>query len=226
MKSLTVKSRILTSTLAIFLLAYVPIRGQSQEKVNGPVIRATADGLSSAPTDRALLFVQIQTEAETAQAAAEKNAQEYGQAVATLRKRLGQDVDIQTIRYRYITRGGSGGKSSIIYRDFCITLNTIDPPAVGRAVDATIDANLTATVQFTCSTEQQVKNQAAHQAAIKAREKADALASSLGMKVLRVVAVEDGPTVVVLPLEYGLAGPSTNPRLTIRATVTVVVEIG
>src|SRR5882757_3839503 len=103
----TIKLAAVAIILFICVFAQLPVKAQNpSERSTVTTIRATAEGISTSATDRTQLVLQIQTLDDSAEDAAEKNLKEYNQAVAIIRRKLGRDTDIQTIRYRYISRAG------------------------------------------------------------------------------------------------------------------------
>jgi uncharacterized protein YggE len=80
--------------------------------------------------------------------------------------------------------------------------------------------------------EQAARTQALREAALKARAKADALASALGLKIQRVLFVEESAQSAPIPIyaraamEASVAQTPVEPgTIDVRATVTLTVEV-
>ena len=116
-------------------------------------------------------------------------------------------------------------------------LITLDDLAkVGSIIDGATaaGANHVQGIQFTLRDQQRVRSQALREAATKARAEADALASALGLKVVRILTVEETSPVVV-PVRDGMfaaraeAARAPTPieagTIDVTANVTLAVEV-
>jgi uncharacterized protein YggE len=206
-------------------------------------LRVTGTALVAAKPDRAEIDVGVLTQAGEAGAAATENAAHLQAVLAALRKTLGEHADIKTMsyglapNYRYSPAGGdatiTGYTASNVVR---VTLD--DLQKTGEAIDAATHsgANRVQDIRFTLRDGQPSRLQALRQAATQARSEADALAAALGLKIIRVLSIEEagGTVQPVRPLALARARveaaavptPIESGTLDVSATVTLTVEIG
>jgi uncharacterized protein YggE len=204
-------------------------------------LRVTGNAIVTAKPDHAEIDVGVMTHAPEAGTAASQNAAQLEAVLAALRKSLGEHSDLTTISYglapsyRYPTAGGepsiTGYTASHVVR---VTLE--DLQRTGSVIDAATrsGANHIQDIRFTLRDEQAVRREALRQAAIQARTEADTLATALGVKILRVLSVEEtgGQVRPVRPLAMARAQATAAPTpiesgtLDISASVILTVEIG
>ena len=205
-----------------------------------PSIQTSGEAVINVKPDRAQIDIGVVTQSDTSQAAVAQNAQKLETTLSKLRQLLGSNADIKTIsytlnpNYRYPKEGGeptiTGYTATNVVR---VTLD--DLTQVGKVIDAATQtgANRVQNLQFTLKDERivQVQAQALRDAAIKARSKAEALASALGLKIVRVLSVvENSPvSVPVRDVAYARTEAASTPieagTIEIRATVVFTVEI-
>jgi uncharacterized protein len=207
-----------------------------------PSIRVTGEAVVTVNPDQARIEIGVISQAESAQAAATQNAQRVDSVLSDLRRILGSSADIKTIsysvspNYRYPKEGGKptivGHTASNVLR---VTIN--DLSLVGKVIDTATQsgANTIQRLQFTLKDEKKTQAEALSQAAVIARAKADSIASALGVKVLRILLVEEAGSAVPVIQERvfamaraDAAAPPTPVEpgtIDIRAVVTLTVEI-
>jgi len=203
-----------------------------------PSIRTNGDAVVTAKPDRAQVDVGVVTQAGSSQSAASQNAQKLETVLNHLKSLLGARADIKTIsyslspNYRYPTGGGeptiTGYTATNVVR---VTLD--DLTQVGKVIDAATSsgANRIQSLHFALKDPESVEAQALTQAAAKARKKADDLATSLNLRIVRVLSVsEGGPVVVpVSDVAYARAETASTPiepgTIEVHATVSLIVEI-
>jgi len=216
----------------------------SAEKMSRPSIRVTGVATMSAKPDQAQIEIGVVAQAQTAQAAATRNAQQLEAVIAELRKALGPDAGIKTISYalnplyRYPKEGGQPAITGYTATNIVqVKINNLDD--VGKAIDLATQsgANTIQSLQFKLKDEQAAQAQALREAAMKARAKAEALASALGLKLGRVLLVEEGTATIVRPMRgevadqkgfrsgYVAPTPVESGTIDIHATVTLTVEV-
>ena len=189
--------------LILFLFA-AQITAQERSEKLPPFIETSGEASVTARPDRAQIDLGVVTQANTSQAAAEQNARKLEATLSSLRQLLGTGADLKTIsyalqpNYRYPKEGGepqiTGYTATNVVR---VTLDDLD--RVGTVIDTATQAgaNRIQNLKFMLKREDVVQAQALREAATRARSKADALASALGLKILRVLsAVESGPGVI------------------------------
>jgi uncharacterized protein YggE len=216
---------------------------QEREGIRPPSIRVSGEATVTARPDQAILDVGVVTQADTAEAAAAQNARRADAVLADLRKVLGSGADIKTVsysvspNYRYPREGGqptiTGYTATNILR---AQINDLD--VVGKVIDGATQsgANRIERMQFRLRNETEVQNEALRQSARMARSKADAMASALGLKVLRVLSAEESTGPIVRPMDERMfataraeAAPATpiEPgNIEFRAVTILTVEVG
>lgn len=224
--------------LLIALLFIVQASAQEASEKLPPSIRTVGEAEVLVQPDRARIDIGVVTQADTSQAAASQNAQKLETTLARLRQLLGVNADIKTIsytltpNYRYPREGGE--PSLVGYTATNIVRVTLDDlTKVGSVVDTATQAgaNRIQGLQFTVKDEQAPQAQALREAALKARRKADALASALGVRIVRVLSVTESgsPVVPVRDIAFARAEGAQTPiepgTIEIRANVALTVEI-
>ena len=205
-----------------------------------PSIRVTGEASVTIKPDQAQIDIGVVTEAKNAQAATTENAERAEAVLGDLRKVLWPGADIKTTSYsltpvyHYPKEGGTPTITGFSATNV-IQIKTNELTQVGKIIDtaAQSSANRIQGLQFTLKDEQAVYTQAMREAVAKARAKAEAIASTLRLKIVRVLRVEEGgqlsrpvyaegmraraATQVQTPVEPG--------TIDVRATVTLTVEI-
>lgn len=109
--------------------------------------------------------------------------------------------------------------------------------AVGEIVDSAIKAgaNNVNGLEFMLRNEQEFRSRALREAATKARANAETLAAALGLKVARVLHVQEGSPAVIRPVreiamqrmvaDAASAIPMEPGTIEVRAQVTLTVEV-
>jgi uncharacterized protein YggE len=107
---------------------------------------------------------------------------------------------------------------------------------VGKVIDLATEsgANSIQALRFTLKDETSSRTQALREASTKARLKAEAIASALGLKIQRILHVEEGVQVPRPMVEYAdmaavraqsAPTPIESGSIDLRATVTLTVEV-
>src|SRR6516225_4848345 len=197
-------SRLLPSVLACVALA--PALAQ-QPPVSS--IRVTGDARVTAKPDRVQIDIGVTTRAAKSQDAASQNAQQVAAVLAAVRKAAGPGADLKNVsyalnpNYQYHPNGAEPTLEG--YTAVNVVRVTLDELAkMGAVIDAATQAgaNHVQGIQFTLRDQDSVRAQALREAAQRARAEADVLAGALGLKVLRVLTVEESSPRVT-PLLYG-----------------------
>ncbi|MEK6303969.1 MAG: SIMPL domain-containing protein [Acidobacteriota bacterium] len=230
--------------IALAAMCVVHAEALAQDSAEKPVrstIRVTGEATVTSKPDQAEINIGVVTQATTGQAAATQNAQKQDAVLSELRKVLGAAAEIKTIsyslspNYRYPKEGGQPTITGYTASNI-VEVKTSDLAQVGRVIDVATQsgANTVQSLRFTLKDEQRVRAQALGEAAIRARGKADALASALGLKILRVLHIDEGGVAMPLPMntrafsaEAGAAvsTPVESGTIEVHATVTLTVEI-
>src|SRR5499427_3483576 len=230
-------SRLLPAVLACMALA--PALAQ-QPPVSS--IRVTGDARVTAKPDRVQIDIGVTTRAAKSQDAASQNAQQVAAVLAGVRKAAGPAADLKTVsyalnpNYQYHPNGAEPTLEG--YTAVNVVRATLDELAkMGAVIDAATQAgaNHVQGIQFTLRDQDSVRAQALREAALRARGEADVLAAALGLKVLRVLTVEENSPRVAPIRVYGgapramaAAAPATPVEagtLDVTAEVTLSVEV-
>lgn len=203
-------------------------------------IRVTGTSVVTAKPDRAQVDVGVVTQAPQSQAATSQNARQLDMVLVALRKTLGSGVDVKTTSYslnptyQYHPNGDqptlSGYMATNVVRITVDDLSKV-PAVIDTAAHA--GANQIQSIQFTLRDQQAVRAQALREAAARARAEADTLAGALGLKVSRILTVEEeGPAAIPRPQVMmaakalsDAATPVQAGDLEVSATVSLLVEV-
>jgi uncharacterized protein YggE len=242
--------RIVTKTtrmLALLALAFAVSvayaqRPRDRSRAAEPsVIRTTGTATVKAPPDEARITIGVLSRSKTAEEAASANASQVQEVIQALRDELGQSGDLQTQNYsiypEYNPPGRDGGEPEITgYRaQNAVEVHITDISKVGKAIDAAtkVGSNQINGIVFGIQDETELQAKALQEAARKARASADALAEGLGLKVRRIVYVEEGQPATVQPRRYAMAEMAMSAKaatpieageVEVQATVTMTVE--
>jgi uncharacterized protein YggE len=227
--------------LALLWALSVNVSAQDARDVR-PSIRVTAEATVKVAPDQAQIDIGVVTQAQTAQAAAQQNAQKLETVIAALRRALDKTAEIKTVgyslspNYRYPATGGQPTITGYTASNV-VQVKTDDLKQIGNLIDiaAQTGSNTIQGLRFMLKDEQAARAEALRQAALKARAKADALASALGLKIQRVLHVEESgatsPPIVYARAdmaEFGKASATTpveSGTIDMQAIVTLTVEI-
>jgi uncharacterized protein len=229
-----------TLTAVVALLAATSAYADQSAPLSS--IRVTGEASVSARPDRVQIDVGVSSEAEHSEQAAADNAREVDAVLGALRPAAGPGAELKTVSYslspHYQYHQGGGQPTLTGYTALNVVRVTLDDLGrMGRVIDAATraGANRVQGIQFTLRDQDAVRAQALREAAVRARNDADVLASSLGLKVLRVLTVEESsPRVApIRPLMMGAraavaeaATPVEQGTLDVSAEVTLSVEVG
>jgi uncharacterized protein YggE len=241
---------ILAAVVILGLLGFSAIKPilQSATGEGTPQISAQGNSELSIMPDEAIVRIKVETKEKTAKETQDKNS-EIMSAVQSALKRAGVDSDqIETDQYNLrqwtewdaITRK-SVDKGYRLYHTIKVT--TDDLAKVGELITVAVDAGADGieNVQFDLSDEKkaEVKKEALQQASQKAKEKAEAVAAGLGVRLGKVLAIQEsnfhyGPVYRTMEMAVGAgmdeekmapAAPIQPEQLKISATVSVSYKI-
>ncbi len=223
-------------------LAALPASAEGPTSLSS--IRVTGTATVTAKPDRARVDVGVVTQAAQSDNAVSQNARTFDAVMSALHKAFGQGTDIKALSYSLnpdyqygVVSSASGGAPTIKgYTVTNVVRVTIDDLArIGDVIDtaAQAGANRVPSVQFALRDEESVRVQAMREAATKAKAEADALASALGLKVNRILTVEEGGPVAVPIHEVAFARAASASAATqiqpgaieVNANVTLTVEV-
>jgi uncharacterized protein len=203
---------------------------------------AHGEGSVSAKPDQVRIQIGVVTQATTAQEAGTQNAKQSAAVISDLKQLLGTGADFKTANYslypNYRT-ARDGGKPTIsgYQANNTVEVHLNDISQASKVIDAATKsgANQIQGVHFSVRDEQKVRGEALAKAAVQARANAQALASAVGLKVIRLLRIEDGEPARIVPVRAEMmmtksADAAPTPmepgEVQIKATVTVTAEVG
>lgn len=209
--------------------------GAAWSQPNPPAVKATGNGVIQAIPDQARIDIGVVTQAPTAQAAAAQNAAQLQAALDSLKAAAGSKAEIRTsgyfVRpvYQYPKPGGKGVLDGYTASN-TVEVTCNDLSIVGKLIDAATSggANQIQRLQFTLKDEGPSRARALHQATLEARANAEAMAAALGLKLGKVLLVEQGNPFTIRPMMASLAAaptPIEAGTVDVQATVTLTIVV-
>jgi hypothetical protein len=217
----------------IRLLALIPLAAWSlaaQTLPNG-AIQATGNATIAVNPDQAQLTVGVQTQAASAQAAADANATRTSAVISALNALLGSTGTLQTIGYSVYPTYNSTGQAITGYSvSNTLQATTSDLSLPGRLIDAATQAGATSIggLSFGLKNPDPVKQQALAQAAKQAQAHVAAIAAGLGAKTGALLSAEEASVssvVVGVAAGAATATPVITGTVNVSATVTINVQL-
>lgn len=205
-----------------------------------PAVRASADASVFVKPDQAKIAIGVVSEAPSAASAAQQNAAQVQTVLDKLRATLGPKANIRTISYSVNPNyqyPKPGAKPTI---EGYTAVNTVevtidDLASVGKAIDAATasGANRIQWLQFTLKDEAQARAEALKKASAEARANAEAMASALGLRLGKIIAVDQGGSPVpvrpmMMAAENARAAaptPIEADAIEVRASVVLTIAI-
>jgi uncharacterized protein YggE len=203
---------------------------------------AHGEASASGKPDQVRIQIGVVTQAPTAAEAGAQNAKQSSAVIADLKQLLGSSGEYQTSNYSMYPMYGNpkpGSKPviSAYQANNTVEVRINDVSAAGKVIDVVTKAgaNQVQGIHFSMRDEQKVRGEALAKAAVQARANAQALASAVGLRVLRLVRIEDGEPVRVVPMRAEMMmmksadAPQTPVEpgdIQVHATVTVTAEVG
>jgi uncharacterized protein len=206
-------------------------------------IRVTGDAKVTAKPDRVQIDLGVTTRAHDSQAAAADNARTVQAVLDAVKKAVGTAAVLKTVSYSLNPNYDyhSGSEPTITgYTAANVVQVTLDELArIGSVIDAATQAgaNHVQGIAFTLRDQDAVRAEALKEAALAARAQADVLAAALGLKVVRILTVEEeSPRIMPLyshpmPRAAAMSSASAVPTpveagtLDVAANVTLTVEV-
>ncbi len=191
-------------------------------------IRVTGDAQVTAKPDRVQIDIGVTTRADKSQDAATQNARQVDAVLAAVKKSAGPTAVLKTVNYSLSpTYKYQNGHEPLItgYTAANLVQVTLDDlTKISNVIDAAAQsgANQVQGIQFTLRDQDGVRADALRKAAAKARGDAEVLASALGLKIVRVLSVEENGA-PRLPMMRSMAVASAAPT---AAKVDTPVEAG
>ncbi len=229
--------------LAIFSLVLLlgsTAGAQTNERPKIPSITVSGDATVSAEPDQAEIDIGVVTQARTAPDATKENAERLARVLAEIKKQLGKGDEVKTSGYSLAPnyRYPQGGKPEIVGYTASNTLRikTTNLSLVGRLIDSAMQAgaNNVNRLVFTLKDELAAQLGALKMASAKARAKAEAVAAALGLKIVRIISVNEGERMVQPIYRQAMAAraetasaptPVEPGTVEVRSTVSMTVEV-
>lgn len=173
-------------------------QGPMLPAIQGTLLSVSAEGKVEGRPDMATINLGVQTEAQTAQAAVQANAQRMTALLAALRRAGIAERDIQTSNVSVNPQQQYRDNQPPIVTGYqannTVTAKIRAIDTVGRVIDATVAAggNTVNGVYFSYQNPDAQMDAARRNAIQEARRRAEIYASALNMHVTRVVAVSEG----------------------------------
>ena len=229
--------------IGIFLLLTSTAQSQQDKRrPRVPSITVNGEAMISAEPDQAQIDIGVVTQARSAPEASKENAERLSRVLTEVKKLLGKSDEVKTSGYSLTPnyRYPQGGKPEIVgytaSNTVRIKTNTLD--LVGRLIDGAMQAgaNNVNRLVFTLKDEQGAQLEALRQASAKAKSKAEAVAASLGLKIVRIAAINEGERTIQPIYRQALAArgealaaqaptPVEAGTVDVRSTVSLTAEV-
>ena len=229
--------------IGIFLLLTSTAQSQQDKRrPRVPSITVNGEAMISAEPDQAQIDIGVVTQARSAPEASKENAERLSRVLTEVKKLLGKSDEVKTSGYSLTPnyRYPQGGKPEIVgytaSNTVRIKTNTLD--LVGRLIDGAMQAgaNNVNRLVFTLKDEQGAQLEALRQASAKAKSKAEAVAASLGLKVVRIAAINEGERTIQPIYRQAMAArgetlaaqaptPVEPGTVDVRSTVSLTAEV-
>jgi len=234
--------------LLMLAVLAAPLLAQDQAAApQRPVIRTTGEATVEVQPDLARIDLGVISEAATADRAAADAAARVNAVVGALRGVVGQSGEVRTISYSvqpvysYPERPQAGKPAITGYTARNIVeVTTSNLDRVGALIDAAMKAgaNTVQRLEFTLRHPQTAQQEALREAAKQARASAETIASALGLRITRILSVDESPAEPIrpLPVMAAMAGgpggiapapptPIETGAIEVRARVSIAAEI-
>ena len=230
---------IITALLIPLSAGYAqPVR----DRPRPPSITVNGEATIAADPDQAQIDIGVTTQARSAPEASKDNAERLARVLAEVKKFLGKGDEVKTSgyalnpQYRY----PQGGKPEIVgyTANNIVRIKTTKLDDVGKMIDAAMQAgaNNVNRLVFTLKDEEAARLDALRQASAKAKAKAEAIAASLGLKIMRIASITEGersfqPIFRQAPMARAeaLAAQAPTPvepgTVDVRSTVSLTAEV-
>jgi uncharacterized protein len=224
----------------IILLTSTTQAQQLTERPRPPSITVNGEATISAEPDQAEIDIGVVTQARTAPEASKENADRLSRVLAEVKKQLGKGDEAKTSGYSLgpTYRYPQGGKPEIVgyTATNILRIKTTNLSLVGRLIDSAMQAgaNNINRLVFTLKDELSAQLDALRQASAKAKTKAEAVAGSLGLKIVRIASVNEGertvqPVYRQVMAARGEAASAPTPvepgTVEVRSTVSMTVDV-
>jgi hypothetical protein len=195
---------------------------------NRSIVSASGQASVYVPPDQAKVDVTVTAQGATAQAAANKDADQVTAVLAAFTKLLGAGADIKTINYFVGANYNNSGQTIVGYTASStleVTLTNLS--LAGTVIDTAVAAGATSVggVQFSLQNSDPAHQQALKLATLQAKAHADAMASALSHIVGPIISLSEASAVPV-GVFAGVAGaPSSTTTPVVPGLIQVQVTV-
>lgn len=172
-----------------------------------PYVQATGEATVSVKPDQAVLEIGVVSPGATAAEAAADNARQTAAVLAKLGPLVGDSKRLKTTTYSVqanhsYPKPGAAPKITGYTATNVVEVTLDDLTVIGKLLDAATEsgANLVRNVDYKLKKPSAVRAQALREAAEEARTSAEAIAAGLGLKILRIIEVEEAFPEGAVPL--------------------------
>ena len=228
--------------LVLLLPAAAPSQ-QNELRNRPPSVTASGEAVITAEPDQAEIDIGVVTQARNAPDAAKENAEKAARILSEVKKLIGKGDEVKTASYSLNPnyRYPQGGKPEITgyTATNILRIKTGNLASVGKLIDASMQAGANAInrLAFTLKDEHAVQLQALRLASQKAKAKAEEIAGALGLKIVRILSVnesERGVRPITMPvaraaqMEALAAAPTPveTGTIEVRSSVALTGELG
>lgn len=231
------------AAFAVMAAAAAPMASAQTPQVapastQGTLLSVSAEGLSEGRPDMAIINLGVTTEGQTAAAALAENARRMTALNAALRRAGVAERDIQTSnvsvypQQQYVE--GQQPRITGYQANNSVTAKVRAIDNTGRVIDAAVAAggNTVNGVSFTYADPDRELDAARRDAIQEARRRAELYANALDMRVVRIVAVQEGggySPPMPMPMERMAAQDASTPispgQIETRVSVSVTFEL-
>ncbi|HSF57184.1 MAG TPA: SIMPL domain-containing protein [Candidatus Binatia bacterium] len=229
--------------IILVLLPGIISAQQEDRRPRPPSVTANGEAVITVEPDQAEIDIGVVTQARSAPDAAKENAEKLARVTGEIKKLLGKGDELKTASYSLNPnyRYPQGGKPEIVgyTATNVLRIKTGNLENVGKLIDAAMKsgANTIQRLVFTLKDEQSAQLQALRLASAKAKAKAEEIASALGLKVVRILTVNEGERGVrpIIPpqarsVQADVVTAAPTPvevgTIEVRSSVTLTAEVG
>jgi hypothetical protein len=205
-------------------------------------IRVTGQAKVSEIPDRVYIDIGVTTQAPKSEAAATENATRLSAVIAAVKRAGGPGAQLTTTEYSIspnYTYPRNGGNPTVVGYTVSnvVEVRLDDLRRIGPAIDAATHAgsNNVQAIRFALRDEGVARGEALREAALNASKDAEALAAALGLRVVRVLSLDEGslPEMPIYPRGriFAQANAAAAPTpvesgtIDVSASLTLTVEV-
>ena len=228
------------SLLAAMLCALAAPALAQQPPVSS--IRVTGDAQVTAKPDRVQIDIGVTTHAEKSAEAVSQNARQVDAVIGAVKKAAGATAVLKTVNYSlapaYKYQNGHEPLLTGYNASNLVQVQLDDLTKVSAVIDAAAQsgANNVRDISFTLRDQDAVHAEALRKASARARADAEVLAGALGLKILRILSVEETGSRFVPVMRSMSAAPAASAAeiatpvesgtLELSASLVLTVEVG